>query len=234
MDLLEVGAPDLKARFEAYLGELRTLRSDPHEAFKKAFDGVLLQDRLIAYLQSGRVPMRYFAAPPPSTDEAARKRRIREMPEEQGHLHLAWLGASLRGEDDRERVRLHLAAAKRSPRTRDAAYLVAALALYLKNDLDGAAREVDEGLRGARDSAPLLEARLDILLGREAPLADLQQAAGLLQHVAATGGQFCTLAQVAIMAGDRRAALALSERATQLARRLLGCWPEVIARRMAP
>lgn len=130
--------------------------------------------------------------------------------------------------------RLHLAAAKRSPRTRDAAYLVAALALYLKNDLDGAAREVDEGLRGARDSAPLLEARLDILLGREAPLADLQQAAGLLQHVAATGGQFCTLAQVAIMAGDRRAALALSERATQLARRLLGCWPEVIARRMAP
>jgi hypothetical protein len=233
VDLLEVGAPDLKARFEAYLGELRDSPVDPREAFKKAFEGVPLQDRLTAYLRGERFPMLYAASPSVSADEAARNRRVREMTAGESHLHLAWLGAPYRDEMHRERVRLHLAAAKQSPDTRDAAYLAAALALYLRDDLDGAAREVEEGLRGARDTAPFLEAQVDILISRKATTAEVGQAAERLRQVAATGGQFCTLAYVAMRKGDRQAALELGARAVRLAPRLLHCRPEAIAQQMS-
>jgi len=233
VDLLELGAPDLTPRFHAYLGELRADRVDPHEGFKKAFEGVPLQDRLNAYLRSGRVPFRHGAQPPASAAEAAGKRDIRAMAEEEAHLHLAWLGTPDRDESGRERVRLHLAAAKQSPRTHDAAYLLAALALYIQDDLKGAAREVDEGMRDAHDGAAFLEAQLDILLRGEAQLAELRQVAERLRPVARTGGQFCTLAQVAIRTGDRQAALELSARANRLAPQLANCRPEAIAERMS-
>jgi hypothetical protein len=233
VDLLELGAPDLTPRFEAYLGELRAGRVDPHEGFKKAFQGVPLQDRLNAYLRSGRVPLRHFAPPPTSAGDAARTPRVREMAEEEAHLHLAWLGAPDREESDRERVRLHVAAAKQNPRTRDAAYLVGALALYIQDDLSGAAREVDEGMRGAHDGAAFLEAQLDIMLRGKAPVAELRQVADRLRAVARTVGQLCTLVEVAIRSGDLRAALELSARAARLAPQPEYCRPEAIAERMS-
>jgi hypothetical protein len=232
VDLLELGAPDLTPRFEAYLGELRTNRVDGRAAFKKAFEGVPLQDRLNDFLRSGRVPLRHFRRPPESAADAARIHRIREMAEEEAHLHLAWLGTADRDETGRERLRLHVTAAKQSPRTRDAAYLVAALALYIQGDLSGAAREVDEGMRGAHDAAAF-QAQLDILLARNAALAELAQPAARLRPVAKTGGQLCTLAHVAILMGDRQAALELAARATQLVPRLAHCRPEAIAERMS-
>jgi hypothetical protein len=233
VDLLEVGAPDLKPRFDAYLGELRDSPINPREAFKKAFEGVPLQDRLTAYLRGERFPTLYAASPSVSADEAVHNRRAREMTAGEGHLHLAWLGAPYRDEVHRERVRLHLAAAKQSPDTRDAAYLAAALALYLRRDLDGAAREVEEGLRRARDTAPFLEAQLDILINRKAMTPELEQAAERLRQVATTGGQFCTLAHVAMLKGDREAALELGARAARLAPRLVYCRPEIIAQQMS-
>ncbi|HSR97564.1 MAG TPA: DUF1570 domain-containing protein [Kofleriaceae bacterium] len=231
VDLLAVGAPDLTPRFQAYLGRLRTSLDDPHAAFKEAFGGVALQDRLNTFLRSEHIPMLYFARPPVLALDAARKPHVRDLAEEDAHLHLAWLGAPYRGDTDRERVRRHLAAAKQSPRTRDAAYLVAAMALTMQGDLAGAAREVEEGLRGAHDSAPFLEAQLDILLGGKATLAQLQQVADRLRPIATTGGQLCTLAQVAILMGDRQAALELGARAAPLVPRLAHCRPEAIAQR---
>jgi hypothetical protein len=192
-----------------------------------------LQDRLNAFLRSEHVQMLRFALPATSAVEAARKSHVREIAEEDAHVHLAWLGAPYRDDADRERVRLHLAAAKQSPRTRDAAYLIAAMALYLRDDLDGAAREVAEGLRDAHDSAPFLEAQLDILLRGKPTAAELKQGADRLRPVAKTGGQLCTLATVAALMGDRQAALQLGARATQLAPRLAYCRPEAIAQRMS-
>jgi hypothetical protein len=155
------------------------------------------------------------------------------MAEEEAHLHLAWLGTGDRDETGRERVRLHVAAAKNNPRTRDAAYLVAAMALFIRDDLSGAAREVDEGMRGAQDGAAFLEAQLDILLRGKPPIAELRQVADRLRPVARTGGQLCTLAQVAIRTGDRQAAFELGARANRLAPQLARCRPEVIAERMS-
>ncbi|HMG23574.1 MAG TPA: hypothetical protein VK607_19705, partial [Kofleriaceae bacterium] len=116
-------------------------------------------------------------------------------------------------DDGRERFREHVAAAKQDPRTRDAAYLVAALGHLADRDAASAEREVQEGLRGGHDSAALFEAHLDVLLARKAPIAELQAAADRLRPLATTAGQLCSLAEAALRLGDRNAALALSARA---------------------
>src|SRR5262249_53015845 len=154
---------------------------------------------------------------------AAPSLRAHEMSDEDVHLHLAWLYANAQSDHGRDQFRVYLAAAKQSPRTRDAAYLIAASARLAAGDAFGAERDVQEGLRGARDIGPFLEAQLDILLGRDADAAQLTLAANRLRPLATTAGRLCSLAWVARRAGDRKAALELSERGLQLNPRLVAC-----------
>jgi hypothetical protein len=230
---LMLGAPDLAPRFEAYLAGLRTARGNRRVLFAKSFEDVPLQDRLNAYVRRGEFDMLQSR---PSAVEAREipSPRVRAMDEEEAHLHLAWLDARSRDQQRRERFRVHLAAAKQNPRTRNAAILVAADALYGRNDLVGADREVQDGLRSEPDNASFLEAHLDILLARNAPVAELKMAAERLRPRATTGGAFCSLAMVANRTGDRKAALELSERGLQLSPRLPTCRLEGTAEAAPP
>jgi tetratricopeptide (TPR) repeat protein len=220
---LVLGAPDLTPRYEAFLAELRTPGHDPRAVFARAFEGVPLQDRLNAYLQRGQFDV-LESRPSAVIPRSGRiNPRIRDMQEEEAHLHLAWMHAGMTGEDGLSRFREHVAAAKRHPRTRRAAYLVAAMALLGTRDLAGAEREVQAALRDAPDDAALLEAHVDILLAGTPSAAELDAAAERLQRVARTPGQLCSLAQVALRRGDRRTAAELSARALELDPRLLMC-----------
>lgn len=220
---LVLGAPDLTPRYEGFLAGLRTRGRDARALFARAFEGIPLQDRLNAYLRRGKFDV--LQSPPsavlPNADRL--NPRIRDMPEEEAHLHLAWLHAQAQDEQGRERFGQHLAAAKQHPRTRDAAHLVAAMALLMTNDLAGAEREVQEGLRGAPDNPAFLEARLDILLAGRPTIAELETAAERLRRVATTAGQFCSLAEVAVRRGDRKTARELAARALQLDPSLIIC-----------
>jgi hypothetical protein len=220
---LVLGAPDLTPRYEAFLAELRTPGRDARALFARTFEGVPLQDRLNEYLQRGKFDVLQSrpSAVIPRTGRI--NPRIRDMPEDEAHLHLAWLHAGARDDEGRDRFREHLAAAKRHPRTRQAAYLVAAMALLMTRDLAGAEREVQEGLRNAPDDAALLEAHVDILLAGKPSAAALETAAERLRRVARTPGQLCSLANVALRQGDRKTALELSARGLRLDPRLLIC-----------
>jgi hypothetical protein len=220
---LVLGAPDLTPRYEAFLAELRTPGRDARAAFAKAFEGVPLQDRLNAYVQRGQFDV-LQSRPSAVIHRSGRiNPRVRDMPEEEAHLHLAWMHAWMTDEDGRYRFREHVAAAKQHPRTRKAAYLVAAMALLSARDLAGAEREVQEGLREAPDDPSLLEAHVDILLAGKPSATELEAAAERLRRVATTAGQLCSLAQVALRRGDRKTAAELSARGLRLDPRLLVC-----------
>jgi hypothetical protein len=218
---LVLGAPDLAPRFETYLSGLKNVRVDPRGLFAKLFQDVPLQLRLIEYLARGSFDT--LQSTHPFEPEAGSGPRVRDMPEAEAHVHLAWLGARTRDPDRRERVRLHLATAKQDPRTRVAACLVAAYALLANRDLAGAEREVQDGLRDAPDNPSLLEAQLDVLLDRKAGAAELTTAAQRLQPVARTSGAVCSLALAALRTGNRASARELAERALQLDPRGIGC-----------
>lgn len=220
---LALGAPDLTPRFEQYLRGLKNPRTDPRGSFAELFDGEMLQDRLNEYLRRGSFDMLQSKHPFVEPREAGSDPQVRDMPEEEAHIHLAWLGARARAPKHRERVQLHAAAAKQNPRTRDAAYLVAAYALLSNRDLAGAEREVQDGLRGAPDNPFLLEAQLDLLFDRRAGAAELARAAERLRPVARTYGAFCSLALAALYTGDRTSARELAERGLQLDPRGIGC-----------
>jgi hypothetical protein len=219
--LLVLGAPDLAPRFERYLSGIKDIRVDPRGLFARLFEDVPLQDRLNQYLRGGNFDVlrssQSFVASPGS-DPA-----VRGLSEEEAHVHLAWLGARARDPDRRERVRLHAAAAKQSPRTRDAAHLVAAYALLSNDDLAGAEREVQDGLGAAPDNPSLLEARLDVLLARKAGAGELAAAAERLRAVARTSGAVCSLALAALRTGDRASAIELAARGLELDPRGIGC-----------
>jgi hypothetical protein len=220
---LVLGAPDLAPRYEAFLAGLRTPGRDPRALFAQSFEDVPLQDRLNAYLRAGKFDVlqsRPSAAAPRAEHVAP---RVRDLPVEEAHVHLAWLDAPARDDAGQERFRQHLAAAKGHPRTRTAGYLVAAMAAMTRGDLAAAEREVQEGLRGAPDTPAFLEARVDILLARRAPAAELEAAADALRRVTTTAGQWCSLAQVALRRGDRRTAIELSARGLALDPRLVIC-----------
>lgn len=220
---LEIGAPDLTPRFQEYLAELRKPGNDPRQAFAIAFEGVPLQERLNEYMLGGS--FQTLQSRPSELEErsAGPPPRVRELPEEEGHLHLAWLGALSDDNEDRARVRLHLTAARQNPRTRSSAHLVAAYALWQHDDLAAADRELQEGLQEAPDDPALLQAHLDLLLWRKADLVEVQSAAQRLRLLAKTGGQLCSLAAAALRAGDRKAAIELTARGLALDPRLVWC-----------
>lgn len=219
---LALGAPDLTPRFEKYLSGLKNVRIDPRGLFAKLFEGLPLQDRLNEYLARGSFDM--LKSTHPFVDpEAGSEPRVRDMPEAEAHIHLAWLGARGRDPGRRVLVRQHVAAAKQDPRTHVVACLVAAYALLESEDFDGAEREVQDGLRGAPDHPSLLEAQLDVLLARRAGPLELVAAARRLQPVARTSGAVCSLALAAIRTGYRTSARELAERGLQLDPRGIGC-----------
>jgi hypothetical protein len=220
---LVLGAPDLTPRYEAFLAALRTPGRDARALFAQAFEDVPLQDRLNAYLRGGKfdVLQSQPSAAAPRADHVGP--RVRDLPEEEAHVHLAWLHAQARDDAGQLRFRDHVDAAKDHPHTRTAAFLVAAIAAMARGDLAEAEREVQEGLAGASDTPAFLEARVDILLARSAPAAELDVAAERLRRVATTAGQWCSLAQVALRRGDRKSALALSARGLALDPRLVIC-----------
>jgi hypothetical protein len=226
--LLLVGAPDLAPVFERYLAELQTSRGDPRAAFARAFDGVPLQDRLNVYLRRPSMDLLRSGPPAAAALQEPASIRVRAMPSDEAHLHLAWLS---RGLD--ERFRLHIEEAKRSSRTRTAAHLLAAAARLADRDFAGAEREIREGQRGDPDNVAFLEAQVDILLARKAPPAELDAAVAQLRPRAVTAGQICTLATVALRMGDRKTAQELSERSVQLRPRLAMCRFEALVREAA-
>jgi hypothetical protein len=215
VDFFMLGAPDLRSRFERYLEGLRVRGTDARALFANTFEGVALQQRLDAYLIRGKFDL-LMSSPDSQVFAAAPVRQVRDMSEEEGHLQLAWLAADTPGDKAREHVQLHLAVAKQHPSTRDAGYLLAAYIRLQTRDLANADHEVQEGLRGARNSAAFLEAHLDILLARKAPIAELRAAAAELQPVATTAGALCSLSVAAMRAGDTAAATDFAERARQL------------------
>jgi len=220
---LALGAPDLNPRFEAYLSALQAAGSDPQRLFAKLFEDVPLQDRLNEYLSRGSFDLLQSTHPFVEPGEAGSGPRVRDMPEDEAHVHLAWLGARAGDPGSRERFVRHVAAAKQNPRTRAAAHLVAAYARLSNRDLAGAEGEVQAGLRGAPDSPALLEAELDVLLARKAGAGELAMAAGRLRPVARTAGAVCSLALAALRTGDRASATELAERGLQLDPRGIGC-----------
>jgi hypothetical protein len=220
---LVLGAPDLTPRYEAFLAELRNPGRDARAVFAKAFEGVPLQDRLNEYLRRGKFDM-LQSRPSAVIPRSGRiNPRVRDMQAEEAHLHLAWMYAGIPDEESRDRLGDHLAAAKQHPRTRRAAYLVAAMAHLMTRDLAAAEREVQEALRDAPDDAALLEAHVDILLAGKPAAAELEAAAERLRRVARTAGQLCSLAKVAQRRGDHKTAVELSARGLQLDPRLLIC-----------
>ena len=219
---LVIGAPDLGPRFKAYLEGLQNPASDPQRLFAKLFEDVPLQDRLNKYLLTGNLQLLKSNHPLGKRD-GGWEPRVRDMREEEAHVHLAWMNARARDEQGRDRLQLHLAAAMQNPRSRDDAYLVAAYARLASGDLAGAQREVEDGLRESPDKPAFLEARLDVLLARKAGAAELRTAAERLRPLAKTSGQFCSLALAALRTGDREPARELADQGLQLDPRRIGC-----------
>lgn len=205
---LEIGAPDLRSLFHDYLLGLQHVGADPEALFAMTYQGVPLQQRLNDYLVRGEFPLAIAPVKPVKAKEA----RTRAMSEGEAHVHWAWLWSGVAGEDRRERVREHLSAASTYPGTRAQAYLLGALLRADDDDLAGAERDVVEGLRAAPRDRALLEAHLELLLFRHAPVADLVAAAEPLRPVARTADQICALGGVELARGEAKAALVLALR----------------------
>ena len=207
---LELGAPDLRPRFMAYLQGLTRLDGDPQALFIKTFEGVPLQERLNAYLKAGVFPWLALR----SSDGAVREEdaRVREMPEAEGHLHMGWLWSGVPGEEVREPLRQHLASAKQHQGTRADAHVLGAIILGQNQDPAGAEREVVEGTKYAPGDASLLQAHLHLLIERRASTAAVLAAAERLRPIARTADQLCMLANVELGKGDPAAARALAAR----------------------
>jgi len=223
----ELGAPDLSARFEAYLAAIQQPGRDPVVLFATTFENVPLQTRIIEYLRRGQFD--HLQSAPSAIAARVVTPQVRELSEDDANLHLALLYAMVRTDHTRAQLAEHLALAKQNPRTRQTAYLVSAFALLRDKDFAGAERELQEILRSSPDNAAFLEAHLDVLLARKAPVPELQVAAERLRPVAATAGQFCSLAEAALRAGDRKAASELASRGLELDPRLVVCRSELAA-----
>jgi hypothetical protein len=226
--LLELGAADLHGRFQAYLGELTRYDADAAALFARHFGDAALQDRLDAYLGAGSfayvvlrvAPVR--RAPP----------RVRAMSESEAHLMWAWLWFEADQDDGTARARQHLEEAGADPRARLRAQLVAALARLEKEDAAGAERAVDSGLKGAPGDPALLQAKIELLLDRQ---ADASAPAERLRPLARTAGQLCAVGRADLAAGNARRALALGLRGLVASRRALSCLRLVeLARKAMP
>jgi tetratricopeptide (TPR) repeat protein len=223
----ELGAPDLSARFEAYLAAIQQPGRNPVVLFATTFEDVPLQERIVEYLRRGQFD--HLESAPSAIAARVVTPQVRELPEDDANLHLAFLYAIVRTDQTRAQFGEHLALAKQSPRTRETAYLVSAVARLRDKDFAGAERELQEILRSSPDNAAFLEAHLDVLLARKASVSELEVAAQRLRPVATTAGQFCSLAEVAIHAGDRKAASELASRGLELDPRLVVCRNDLAA-----
>jgi len=210
--LLTIGADDLHPRFEKFLRGLQQIGADPEALFARTFAGEDLQARLDAYLRAGRLRLFSGPVPPPRTTPA----RVHPMTEGEAHLEWAWLWGIVKSERNREHMREHLGAAKADPRTRASAHLLAGKSMAESGDLAGAEREIAEGLARDPDDARLLVARVQLLVARGAPVAELAAAANRLRRVARSAQHLCALALVEMMQGDATAGLALADRGLAL------------------
>jgi hypothetical protein len=156
--MLELGDDELRPRFARYLQSLRGGKGDPDALFAQAFQGVPLQSRFTGYVRRGEFQLLLKPIEPPTEVSV----RVRSMSPAEAHLEWARLLCCRDDRANREHLREHLLAAKRSPETRSRAHLLAALRLVADKDLAGAEREVLDGLRTDPKNPSLLEARLDL------------------------------------------------------------------------
>jgi hypothetical protein len=205
--LLELDTGDLKPRFSRYLGALREVETDPAALFAGAFRGIDLQRHLDDYVRRAKMDQVRMRAPAPRPIAA----RVRAMSEGEAHLHRAWLWGGAPAREARERMTVHLQAARaaRESDVRSRARLLTAIARYSAGDAHGARREVTQALRAAPKDPELLHAELELLLeiGRDPTAAEQR-----LSAVARTDTQICALAAVALRRGEIDAAMRLARR----------------------
>lgn len=156
--MLELGDEELRPRFARYLQSLRSGKGDPYALFAQAFEGVPLQSRFTSYVRRGEFQLLLKPIEPPAEVQV----RVRSMSAAEAHLEWARLICCRNGRANREHMREHILAAKRSPATRSRAHLLAALRLVADENLAGAEREVLDGLRTDPANPALLEARRDL------------------------------------------------------------------------
>jgi hypothetical protein len=224
--LLELDTGDLKPRFSRYLGALREVEADAAALFAGAFRGVDLQRELddhVRRARMGRVRMRARAPRPIAA-------RVRAMTEGEAHLHRAWLWGGAPAREARDRLTVHLEAARgaRQSDVRTRARLLTAVARYSEGDPHSALREVTQALRAAPKDPELLHAELELLLeiGRD-PSATRRR----LSAVAHTAAQLCALADVALRRGEIDAALGLALRGLEARRNSPTCRAQLQAAR---
>jgi hypothetical protein len=232
--MLRLGGGDLRARFLGYLQALRSPGADTAAAFEEAFAGVDLQRRLDAYVESGRLPTVARAVAVPRRAAP----RIRLMPSGEAHVHRAWLwwDAPDRNQS-RERMRQHLAAARREPSSRARARVLYAAVLAIAGDMAAAERQVAQGLRSDPSDPALLHAHAELLIRRG---ADASATADRLRRVTRTADQLCTVAFVDLARGRVEHALRLAGRGlamqpgSQLCRRCVKVARAALAERPRP
>ncbi len=205
--MLEVGAPDLTGRFNAFLVDLRRPDADPAALLAKRFRGIDLQERLDRYIRLGSWPYVPRSATVPRSPAPA---RVRALTAGEAHLQWArlWAGAPA-SEEARRRRAMHLAAASAREDSRVRAHLLSAAGRAVEGDLAGAEREVRDAMRVAPRDPELLHALVELQLERR---ADPTAAAARLREVARTGEQLCALAAVDLRLGRPDRALSLAMR----------------------
>jgi hypothetical protein len=226
--LLELDTGDLKPRFSRYLGALREVETDPDALFAGAFRGIDLQRHLDDHVRRSKMGQVRMRAPAQRPIAA----RVRAMTEGEAHLHRAWLWGGAPARAARDRMNVHLQAARDARETdvRTRARLLTAIAHYSAGDPVGAEREVTRALRAAPKDPELLHAELELLLeiGRDASAAERR-----LSAVARTADQICALSTVALRRGEVDAAMGLALRGLAARRSSPACRAQLQAARGA-
>jgi hypothetical protein len=213
VNFLELGAPDLHARFAAFLGALTGDKEvDAAALFAAHLGGAELQARLDRYLSAGSFPIVKLPAVAPRRSAPV----VRPLSAGEAHLHWAWLWSKAPdGAEASAHVQEHLAAARQDPAAAGAAHLLAAVLAKTNGDEDGAEREVEKGLVASPDHPGLLQAAVELKLFRG---QDPSAPAARLRPLAKTADQMCAVAGATLVAGDAPAAAALAHRALAMKR----------------